>query len=158
MEDILQLLPQFCSHHHCWVLWVQAGLEKLWSPYQLWTGDPVPAGRAALLGWSSVPGKDAMIYIKKKKKLWNSGHEPDQYVVECSVKWTSNRKALFDLHLKQQEKRSNETYLVIRISEIADHDGYQVSGESCWEVGPVLVQEHCNVGDLLHKFRPHCGL
>lgn len=32
-----------------------------------------------------------------------------------------------------------ETNLVVWISEISDHDGYQVSGESCWEVGPAFV-------------------
>lgn len=34
-QDLLLQLPQFCSHHHCWVQLVPAELDKLWSPYQL---------------------------------------------------------------------------------------------------------------------------
>lgn len=52
--------------------------------------------------------------------------------------------------LKIKEKKVNlylqlvfliekETYLIVWIGEISDNDGDQVSGKSCWEVGPTLV-------------------
>ena len=43
-----------------------------------------------------------------------------------------------------------QTYLIIWVGEIQDHDWYQVSGESCWEVGSALMQEHGDVWDLFH--------
>ena len=51
-----------------------------------------------------------------------------------------------------------KTYLIIWVGEIQDHDRYQVSGESGWEVGSALMQEHGDVWDLFHELSPHCWL